>query len=275
MAKKKNKKKPTATVKHNKKKSFVFLYLMAGLVVFLLVLGFYFFSYKAPVSVYVFPENPKQGDTVFIRVKSNASKVVGNFGQESLVFYEKDYPKGWVSFLGIDADQQPGEYTISVDTSNAEHLVKGIKIEEADFSSAPLVVAPSLKQTGITVEKAVTNITKNDNPALKKVLTNFTTTPYFTSSFSLPLNTVEKTGLSFGEFVGFGNDKLQHLGTDLRAQEKTNVYAVNDGKIVAILNLSNYGKTIIIDHGLDIFSLYLHLEEFKVSDGQMIKKGSL
>ena len=52
-----------------------------------------------------------------------------------------------------------------------------------------------------------------------------------------------------------------------KAPEKTEVYAINDGKVVLTVNLSNYGKTVIIDHGLDIFSLYLHLEEFKISEG--------
>ena len=80
-------------------------------------------------------------------------------------------------------------------------------------------------------------------------------------------------GFAFGDFIGFGKYKLQHLGVDLKAPEKTEIYAVNDGKVVLTANLSNYGKTVIIDHGLGIFSMYLHLEEFKVSLGQMVGRG--
>ncbi|TSD01862.1 MAG: peptidase M23, partial [Parcubacteria group bacterium Athens0714_26] len=36
-----------------------------------------------------------------------------------------------------------------------------------------------------------------------------------------------------------------------------------------------YGKTLIIDHGLGIFSLYLHLDEFKVLNGKGVKRGEL
>ena len=85
----------------------------------------------------------------------------------------------------------------------------------------------------------------------------------------------KKTGFSFGKFIGFGKYALQRLGVDLKAPEKTKIYSVNDGKVAATLELSNYGKTVIIDHGLDIFSLYLHLDEFKVSVGDMVRRGQL
>lgn len=263
--------------KKHKKKFSIFLYATLGLIIFWLAVGgFLFFNEaQAPASIYVFPENPKQGDTIFIRVKTEASSVSGNFNKEKLVFYKKQNSNDWISLLGIDADQLPGDYQIYVDTSNAENLTKKINVILASFSTSATVVAPSSQKTGITTAKAVSNIRKNDNPSINKVLSNFTPQPYFTSAFSFPLSKMEKTGFSFGKFIGFAKDKLQHLGVDLRAPQKTDIYAVNDGKVVATLDLSNYGKTVIIDHGLDIFSMYLHLDQFKVLEGQMLKKGQI
>ncbi len=262
--------------KHKKKKFLLDLYVIAGLVILAAVIGlFLFFYYKGqePEALYVYPENVKQGDTIFIKAKSPADNITGNFGDEKLVFYKKDNSNEWISFLGIDADQTPGDYRISVNTSKTSQFTNYIKVALADFSSAPAVQAPSAAQNGITKEKAVDNIVKNDNPILKKILSNLTPEPYFKGSFSFPLSKMERSGLSFGKFIGFAKDKLQHLGVDLKAAEKTDIFAVNDGKVVAVLNLSNYGKTVIIDHGLDIFSLYLHLDEFKVSEGDMVKRG--
>jgi murein DD-endopeptidase MepM/ murein hydrolase activator NlpD len=259
----------------HKRKLYIFLYIAAGLILVWIALGFFLLSQKQPASIYVFPENPKQGDTVFIRVKTDAGQITGNLGQDRLVFYKKGNFGEWISFLGIDADQKPGDYKIYVDTSSAEHLSNKIKVDLADFSTAPAAFAPNVTQNGITQAKAVSNIITNDNPALKKVLSNFTPQAYFSSPFSYPLSKMEKTGFSFGKFISFAKYKLQHLGTDLKASENTDIFAVNDGKVVATLNLSNYGKTVIIDHGLDIFSMYLHLDEFKVNDGQIVKRGQL
>ncbi|MCX6722163.1 MAG: M23 family metallopeptidase [Candidatus Staskawiczbacteria bacterium] len=82
---------------------------------------------------------------------------------------------------------------------------------------------------------------------------------------------MKQSGFSFGKFISFAQYKLQHFGIDLKAPEKTNIYAVNDGKVVLTSSLPDYGKTVIIDHGLGIFSMYLHLDEFKVSVGDMVK----
>lgn len=248
-------------------------FIVIVLVVVLAALVLFFILPPGPATIYLSAESLKQGDTVFIRIKTEADEVAGSMGSEKIVFYRKGNTNEWISFLGIDADKAPGEYTISVDTSKAEHLKKNINVVLADFSSAPAAAAPSAPQNGISNQKAVDNIVKNDNPSLKKILNNFTQQPYFSTPFSLPLSKIQKTGYPFGKFIGFTKDKLQHLGVDLRASEKTNVYAVNDGKVVATLNLSNYGKTVIIDHGLGIFSLYLHLDEFKVSQEDTVKRG--
>jgi len=264
-------------MKHKKNKRIfsILLYIVAGLVIILLIAGFFLLQKSEPASLYVFPENPKQGDAVFIRVKSRAQEITGTFGEEKLVFYRKGNSSEWISFLGIDADQKPGSYKIYTDTSNAEHLTKEIKISLADFSSQPVVKVSDSSKNGITTQKAINNIRNNDNPVLNKLLSNFTQKPYFTLPFYFPLSKMEESGFSFGKFIGIGKYSLQHFGVDLRAPKKTDIYAVNDGKIVAVLNLSNYGKTVIIDHGLDIFSLYLHLDEFKVAEGQIVRRGQL
>ena len=241
--------KSSAKDKKRKRISSVLLYIFLGQIVFWLAAGFYLFFYKSPDIIYVFPENPKQGDTVFIRVKSKTDNITGNFENKKLVFYRKGKLNEWVYFLGIDAGHNPGQYKISVDTGGIQPLTKEIIVALADFSSAEPVPAPSARQTGVTQIKAVDNIIKNDNPVLKKVLSDFTQEPYFNSPFS--------------------------FGVDLKAPEKTEVYAINDGKVVLTVNLSNYGKTVIIDHGLDIFSLYLHLDEIKVSEGQMVVRSQL
>jgi len=260
--------------KHPKKKFSIFLYALLALIVVWIIAGVLLFFQKPPASIYAYPENPKQGDTVFIRVKSEAQNIAGTFENEKLVFYKKGSGE-FISFLGVDADQKPGSYKISVDIPGLAKLEREIKVSLANFSTAPPAEAPKNTQNGITQAKAISNIVTSDNPALKKALSILTPQPYFSSPFSFPLKKIEKTGFSFGKFISFAKYRLQHFGTDLKAAEKTDIFSVNDGKVVAALNLSNYGKTVIIDHGLDIFSLYLHLDEFLVKKGDIVKKGQI
>jgi murein DD-endopeptidase MepM/ murein hydrolase activator NlpD len=69
--------------------------------------------------------------------------------------------------------------------------------------------------------------------------------------------------------------KGQHLGTDFRAAIGDKINAANDGKIVFAGDLFYTGWTVIIDHGMDIFTVYGHLSKTLVKDGQLIKKGEL
>ncbi len=254
--------------KINKKIFSIVLFSVLGLIVFWAAMGFFLFSNnKQPSSMSVFPANPKQGDTVFIRVESNSNNVTGSFGDEKLVFFRRGNSPEWMAFLGIDADQKPGDYNILVNTSPTEKLTKGIKVVLADFSSGVTTAVSS------SSKKNVENILKNDNPALQKVLSKFTAEPYFSEPFSYPLSTMKTSGFSFGKFLSLASYKIQHLGVDLRAPEDTKIYSVNDGKVVFAENLSNYGKTVVVDHGLDIFSMYLHLDKFNVSVGDIVKRG--
>ncbi len=82
--------------------------------------------------------------------------------------------------------------------------------------------------------------------------------------------------------LGFG-DKLyingaysgSHFGIDYANQEGTPVYASNTGVVTLAGGTPAYGNTIIIDHGQDIFTMYLHLQDLKVQKGQTVDKNDL
>ncbi|WP_052178091.1 M23 family metallopeptidase [Thermocrinis jamiesonii] len=67
----------------------------------------------------------------------------------------------------------------------------------------------------------------------------------------------------------------RHMGYDFASVEQAPVLASNDGVVVFVGNLGIYGNTIIIDHGLGLFSLYGHLSNTSVKEGQFVKKGEV
>jgi hypothetical protein len=68
-------------------------------------------------------------------------------------------------------------------------------------------------------------------------------------------------------------DNQIHMGVDLASVERAAVPASNDGKVVFADQLGIYGKTVIIDHGFGLFSMYSHLSNFTVKEEQIISKG--
>lgn len=64
-----------------------------------------------------------------------------------------------------------------------------------------------------------------------------------------------------------------HLGVDLASTAHAPIEAANRGIVVFTGMLGIYGNTVIIDHGLGLFSLYGHLSSINVRKGQSVNKG--
>ena len=70
-------------------------------------------------------------------------------------------------------------------------------------------------------------------------------------------------------------DRQIHMGVDLASVARSPVSASNTGKVVFAGYLGIYGKTVIIDHGFGLFSMYSHLSSFRVQKEQMVTKGEI
>jgi murein DD-endopeptidase MepM/ murein hydrolase activator NlpD len=79
----------------------------------------------------------------------------------------------------------------------------------------------------------------------------------------------ERTYLYDGKPVG----KSTHLGVDLASTERAPIEAANNGVVLFSGYLGIYGNTVVIDHGLGLTSLYGHLSEISVREGQEVRKG--
>ncbi len=70
-------------------------------------------------------------------------------------------------------------------------------------------------------------------------------------------------------------DQQVHLGFDLAVTAHTPVVAANDGKVVWAAPLGIYGNCIVLDHGYTLQSIYGHLSEIDVKEGEMVKRGQV
>jgi murein DD-endopeptidase MepM/ murein hydrolase activator NlpD len=67
-------------------------------------------------------------------------------------------------------------------------------------------------------------------------------------------------------------DTAYHLGYDLSVTKNYPVEAANSGNVVFVGDLGIYGNTVILDHGLGLFTLYSHLSSFDVKVGDAVKE---
>ncbi|MGA7288300.1 MAG: M23 family metallopeptidase [Terriglobales bacterium] len=70
-------------------------------------------------------------------------------------------------------------------------------------------------------------------------------------------------------------DQQVHLGYDLSNTQHVGVEASNDGRVIYAAPLGIYGNCIVLDHGYGLQTIYGHLSEIAVHEGDMVKRGQI
>jgi len=226
-------------------------------------------------NIYLSADKLEQGDTLLVQIKGEktANRIEGEFGLKKVDFFKLTNSDDWFAIIGIDAKEKPGEYILKINFSDIEFQKKVIVLKR-NFPVTELYVSPELKEKGYTPSKIAGNIATKDNPSIYDVLDIYRPEAYFNQPFVYPLKNIRDVG-AFGNVRKNGDISLQHLGVDLDASIGTPVYAINKGKVCFTEKLINYGNTLIVDHGLGIYSLYLHLSEFKALKGKFVERGEI
>jgi len=68
-------------------------------------------------------------------------------------------------------------------------------------------------------------------------------------------------------------DAGYHKGYDLKAEKGTPALASSSGSVLMAANLKAHGRTVLINHGQGVMTIYLHLNSISVKEGQKVHKG--
>lgn len=115
---------------------------------------------------------------------------------------------------------------------------------------------------------------KKEQLMLNKIYASSANKIQFNTAFSQPLSSTI-TSFYGTKRVYNKKKKGQHLGTDYRAPIGVKIPASNSGRVAFSGDLFYTGWTVIIDHGLDIFSVYGHLSKTLVKTGDFVEKGQI
>lgn len=231
---------------------------------------------QQPVSISWTPETLANGSPcLFILKTHQATRVTGTWQEHTLEFFRaKDQPDTWMALAGIDVGAKPGNYDLTVDVSrgdSSQKIHRTISVSPAPYKEIPLTVPERFVKPDPTAQKTIAA----DQEIKNKVFAHSEDSPVWRGRFSPPLDRAPRTD-SFGTRRLFNGSLASiHRGLDYRAKTGTPVMAVNHGRVVLARALYYEGNCVIIDHGLGLMTLYMHLSKFKVSEGETVKRGQL
>ena len=119
---------------------------------------------------------------------------------------------------------------------------------------------------------ALNDYAKKIEADIVKLMRN--TNPYSGGAMAWPVPGRSRISSPYGYRIHpiFKTRKL-HTGIDIPAPTGTNIVAASEGTVIHAGSLGGYGKTVMIDHGGGIATLYGHNSSITVSNGAYVKKG--
>jgi murein DD-endopeptidase MepM/ murein hydrolase activator NlpD len=212
------------------------------------------------------------GAPELIRVHApGAREVEGEWLGRKIAFFEKDGE--WFALVGVDVEAAIGPSTLHVMVKTAggsEDLSRNVAILQAHYRMGTLTVAPKFVEPPAEETARI----KAESELKEKVFATSADRPLWNGDFRAPV-TAEATD-SFGTRRMF-NGKLAsvHKGADFRAGTGTPVHAGNSGVVVIARPLYFEGNCVVIDHGLGLYTLYMHFSRIDVKEGQRVKTGEM
>jgi hypothetical protein len=177
----------------------------------------------------------------------------------------------WRVLVGIDLDVTPGTYPVSVDaTSPAAHAIYELVVRAKAFPTRTLQVDEAFVNPPASVSARIADEAR-ELAARWKASAD---TRLWTGAFAPPVS--DPSNSAFGtRSVYNGQPRSPHSGADFLSPAGTAVKAPNAGRVVLARDLYFTGNTVVIDHGLGLFSMLAHLSVIDVHEGDVVTPGEL
>lgn len=178
------------------------------------------------------------------------------------------------TLIGLDLGLKPGAHelkmTVFLQDGRTEELKHPLSVREREFPVKSLRV----RQEFVTPPAEVEERIRREAELLQMVYSVTAGEWLGQGAFERPHS--GQSADNFGEKrIYNGVPRSSHSGLDIAASQGSPVRAANSGRVVLARDLYFSGKTVILDHGLGVFSIYCHFSELKVSRSQAVRKGDV
>ncbi len=218
----------------------------------------------------VVPQQPAQGDIVRLTMDMPRGASTGKVAFAGRTF------GGFVTggllnvYVGVDIDTGPGTHAIAYEFSNGERGEREFSVVKKEFATEQL-----------TVDSKYTDLDPSDlsrSNAEKARLEALWPASFedrlWTKSFVKPADGANGSPFGLRRYFN-GEPRSPHTGLDIKASSGSPVYASNNGRVVLAEDLFFTGNTIVVDHGLGLFTLYAHLSGMEVKAGDDVERSQL
>jgi murein DD-endopeptidase MepM/ murein hydrolase activator NlpD len=216
------------------------------------------------------------GEVVLLTVRHDSpiSDLEGTVFQTPIMFYPTARKDVWQALLAIDLETTPGSYPLEIfvtDNDGARHhRLQALQVLDKQFPTRHLTVPERF----VVPPESVLQRIREEAEEVAALFDDWSSEKFWEGPFHKPVPGVMISAFGKRNIMN-GQPRSPHSGVDLRAAQGTPVKAPNAGRVVLAKELYFAGKTVIIDHGLGLYSYLAHLSRIDKSVGDQVEKGEV
>jgi murein DD-endopeptidase MepM/ murein hydrolase activator NlpD len=228
-----------------------------------------------PVTIQVASRAVAPGELLRIVVTSDVplASLEGRFLGEPVRLQPSPGGK-WSGWAMIGLLQQPGPASLEIHGKTTDGIdaagTRALTIDDRPFPTEELSVAPKFVEPPPEVRERLAR----ERKLLAGLYRELSPFPANREPFVRPVPG-QSTSIFGTRRVFNGRPRDPHSGLDLRAATGSPVKASGPGRVVLARDLYYSGNTVLIDHGGGLFTIYAHLSEFRVEEGQPAVAGQI
>ncbi len=216
-----------------------------------------------------------------VRPATRLESLTATWLGHQIIFSFEASTKSWFALAGVSLETAPGLYPLELTGEEMTGRTRAAKEpgKKLSFTRKFAVGHAKYPQVELTVESKFTEPNpeqqkqvEEDQKVKHDYLNRVTPEREWSGKFTAPA----EAGISdvFGtQRVFNGKTQSSHLGLDFRVRTGTPVAAMNSGTVLLARPLYFEGNCVVIDHGQGLLTIYMHLSEFKVKEGDPVKRG--
>jgi len=184
------------------------------------------------------------------------------YDNKRVLVREKD--GNWQAVIGVPLGEETGKASISL----ADGTVLSFDVTEHAYREQHLEVSQSY------VSLSQENLDRNsrERKIINAALNNYRDAPLAEISLAPPVDGPRSSSFGLRRFFN-GEPRNPHSGMDIAVPEGTSISAPRSGIITSTGDYFFNGNTVFIDHGQGLVTMYCHLNEIGVEDGQTVAAG--
>lgn len=176
--------------------------------------------------------------------------------------------KGWTAVVGIALSAKPGPLELVVSQAGRPERKRTIKIEGKRYDEQHLKVEPK------HVELSPEDLARYEREREHLAGVTATRSEVLPQTLAMRVPVEGRRSSSFGSRRFFnGKPRNPHSGMDIAAPTGTPVIAPAPGRVIDTGDYFFNGRTVWVDHGSGLLTMYCHLDTIDVSKGDRVATG--